>query len=70
MYAAANHLMQDVMSDTLVRTLGSTGRDVFESMLNYYGFVKNHSSRTRRRRRSVRRRAPRGRNHLAAGGMV
>jgi hypothetical protein len=46
MYAAANHLMQDVMSDTLVRTLGTSGRDVFESMLNY-GLVR---TTTRRRR--------------------
>jgi hypothetical protein len=36
MYAAANHLMQDLMNDTLVRSLGTTGRDVFESMLNYH----------------------------------
>jgi hypothetical protein len=34
MYAAANHLMQDLMSDALVHTMGATGRDVFESMLS------------------------------------
>jgi hypothetical protein len=68
--AAANYLMQDLMSDALVRTVGYARRDLFESMLNY-GLV-NHSFRKRRRRRSVRRRArapPRRgeRNHLAAG---
>jgi hypothetical protein len=72
MYAAANHLMQDLMSDTLIRTVGYARRDLFESTLNY-GLV-NHSFRKRRRRRSVRRRArapPRRgeRNHLAAGGL-
>jgi hypothetical protein len=70
MYAAANHLMQDLMSDMLIRTTGYARRDLFESMLNH-GLV-NHSFRKRRRRRSVRRRArapPRRgeRNHLAAG---
>jgi hypothetical protein len=54
--AAAHHLMQDLMSDTLVRTVGSTGRDVFESMLNYR-LVRRRSrssyypSRRARRRR-------------------
>jgi hypothetical protein len=69
MYAAANHLMQDLMSDMLIRTTGYARRDLFGSMLNH-GLV-NHSFRKRRRRRSVRSRArapPRrgGRNHLAA----
>jgi hypothetical protein len=45
MYAAANHLMQDLMSDTLVRTVGTAGRDLYESMLNY-ALVRT----TRRRR--------------------
>jgi hypothetical protein len=62
MYAAANHLMQDVMSDTLVRTLGTTGRDVFESMLNYR-LVRRRSrySSPPGRRRQHQRRAPRRR---------
>jgi hypothetical protein len=34
MYAAANHLMQDLMSDALVHTMGATGRDVFSYTLN------------------------------------
>jgi hypothetical protein len=63
MFAAANHLMQDVMSDTLVRTLGTSGRDVFESMLNYHLVTRNRnrspysyypSSSARRRKRSPR----------------
>jgi hypothetical protein len=60
--AAANHLMQDVMSDTLVRTVGSTGRDVFESMLNYR-LVRRRSrySSPPGRRRQHQRRAPRRR---------
>jgi hypothetical protein len=33
--AAANHLMQDLMSDTLIRTVGYAGRDLFEATLNY-----------------------------------
>jgi hypothetical protein len=70
MYAAANHLMQDLMSDMLIHTTGYARRDLFESMLNH-GLV-NHSFRKRRRRRSVRRRArapPRRgeRNHLVVG---
>jgi hypothetical protein len=62
MYAAANHLMQDLMSDTLVRTMGSTGRDVFESMLNYR-LVRRRSrySSPPGRRRQHQRRAPRRR---------
>jgi hypothetical protein len=55
--AAANHLMQDLMSDMLIRTVRYAGRDFFESMLNYYGLVNHHSHRRRRRRRSVRSRA-------------
>jgi hypothetical protein len=59
MYAAANHLMQDVMSDTLVRSMGSIGRDVFESMLNYHlvrrrnrsRYYSSPSHRTRRKQR-------------------
>ena len=34
MYAAANYLMQDLMSDQLIRTVGYSGRDLYESMLN------------------------------------
>jgi hypothetical protein len=56
---AANHLIQDLMSDMLIRTVGYAGRDLFEATLNY-GLVKNHSfGRRRRRSRSVRGRAPR-----------
>jgi hypothetical protein len=63
MYAAANHLMQDVMSDILMSTLGTSGRDVFESMLNYHLVTRNRnrspysyypSSSARRRKRSPR----------------
>ncbi len=39
--AAANHLMQDLMSDMLIRTVGYAGRDPYESMLNY-GLVRQH----------------------------
>jgi len=39
--AAANHLMQDLMSDMLIRTVGYAGRDLYESMLNY-GLVRQH----------------------------
>ena len=61
-FAAANHLMQDVMSDTLVRTLETSGRDVFESMLDYHLVTRNrnrlpysyYSSSACRRKRSPR----------------
>lgn len=32
---AWNHVMQDTFSDTLVRSLGPEGRDLWESMFNY-----------------------------------
>jgi hypothetical protein len=59
MYAAANHLMQDLMSDTLVRTLGSSGRDVFESMLNYR-LVNSRRKSSSSRGLPLRRRRTRG----------
>ena len=55
-------------------TAGYTGRDLFESMLNYGLVVNHHFYRRRRSRRLVRSRARPGssrggeRNHLTAGG--